>query len=168
MTSQADDSMPSLAYRRLMGLVDPDNQRETISSAEYRERFGQTANDLLRNLDSSHVDTEPECKTEFGQWLEFVSPHPVVAEYGFLPDRKFRADWAIPELKLLFEYDGINAKAHASANGVFRDSEKGNLAQLAGWMFLRVNARSLREESGYTMAMRAISQQGERLSFPPT
>lgn len=147
------DTMTSGAYKRLIGLTDPDAQQE-MSAAEYLERFGQTANALLRNLDSSAVDTETPAKTEFGEWLRAVSPHPVEAEYKFLADRRFRADWAVPELRLLFEYDGV--MHHATKAGAWRDAEKANLAQLSGWMFIRVNSASLKDGSGYAIAGCAI------------
>lgn len=145
------------AYLELVGAAEGPAE---ITAAEFVQMRGNpmSASDLVprRNLDSSMVDTETPAKTEFGEWLRKVSPYPIETEYCGIPDRLFRFDWAIPALMVAFEYDGINAKAHASANGVFRDSEKGNLAQLAGWILIRVNARSLREGNGYTMAERAI------------
>lgn len=145
-------------YRRLMGLIDPDAQQE-MSAAEYNRLVKpKTANDLLRSLDSSHVDTEPAVKTAFGAWLDLVSPYPVLREHRGIPGRLFRFDWAIAAVLLAFEYDGV--KDHATRRGSERDAEKGNLAQLAGWLFIRVNSGSLRNGTGYQMAMDAFQDRG--------
>jgi very-short-patch-repair endonuclease len=58
-------------------------------------------------------------------------PEPV-REYKFLSDRKFRADFAWIEQKLIVEIDG-----HSSGAGIRRDYERDVLAMLAGWRVLR-------------------------------
>jgi hypothetical protein len=71
------------------------------------------------------------------------------AEVVFLPGRKFRADWLWwgPPRKVILEVDGglfrggkgggSATGGHSSARGILRDQEKGNLAQLAGFLYLR-------------------------------
>ena len=61
------------------------------------------------------------------------------AEYKFLPDRKFRFDWALPDKKWAIEYEGImSAKSrHTSVTGYTNDLRKYNLAVLNGWRVLR-------------------------------
>lgn len=56
--------------------------------------------------------------------------------------RKWRFDFAIPELKLAFEYEGIfSAKArHTTVKGYMGDCEKYNTAVLLGWKVLRFTA----------------------------
>ena len=81
----------------------------------------------------------------------------VVPEYKFLPDRKFRADWYIPSLSLLIEYEGImSAKSrHTSVTGYSKDSEKYNLATLAGYRILRyttMNYKDLPKHLDYLLA----------------
>lgn len=149
------DEMSSAHYRRLMGLSDVDTMAE-LDAESYRRLVEQgTANGLLRNLDSSKVDTETPAKTEFGEWLDAVSPVPVLREYRGIPGRRFRFDWFVGEpLNIAFEYDGV--AHHTTQAGAWRDAEKGNLAQLAGIMFIRVNARTLRDGSGYTVANKAL------------
>lgn len=60
-------------------------------------------------------------------------------EYKFHPIRKWRADIAIPILKVLAEFDGImSAKSrHTSVTGFSKDCEKTNQAQILGWKVLR-------------------------------
>lgn len=74
--------------------------------------------------------------------------HEVVTEYKFCPDRKFRADYYLPGLNLLVEYEGIGSGAdngraysgasrHTTAAGYAKDCEKYNIAQILGFRLLR-------------------------------
>ena len=90
-------------------------------------------------------------KSELEELLDFQIkavglPEPE-REYQFYPDRKFRADFAWIKQKLLVEVEGgIWAKgAHARPRGILRDMEKGNLAALGGWMYLRVSGADIKE-----------------------
>lgn len=61
----------------------------------------------------------------------------VIAEYKFLTDRKFRADWLVND-KILIEYEGIKGKSrHTSITGYSNDCEKYNLAQIHGFVVMR-------------------------------
>lgn len=62
-----------------------------------------------------------------------------VLEHKFHPSRKWRADIAIPSLKVLIEWEGImSAKSrHTSVKGFSSDCEKYNSAALCGWVVLR-------------------------------
>lgn len=64
---------------------------------------------------------------------------PYQKEYKFLTDRKFRADFFLPEYDTIIEYEGIMSQKsrHTSVVGYSKDSEKYNLAQLAGFKVLR-------------------------------
>lgn len=66
------------------------------------------------------------------------------AEYRFCPNRRFRADWYVPSLNVLIEYEGIfGGKArHTSVVGYSTDCEKYNLAQLLGYKLLRYTAKN--------------------------
>lgn len=150
-------TLTAAEYRRLVGATPADAQVE-MDAESYRRLIGGTGADGLlpqRNLDSSQVDTESPAKVEFAEWLDLASPYPVLREHRFLaPERQFRADWAIEELKLILEFDGV--VHHTTLRGAWRDAEKGNLAQLHGWMFLRVNSASIRDGSAYEVVERAI------------
>lgn len=88
----------------------------------------------------------------------------VEREVRFHPERKWRADWFLPDQvdprsgapsPVIIEYDGIlhagrNA-SHGSIAGVLRDAEKGNAAQALGYRFLRANAKSIEDGSFFRL-----------------
>lgn len=63
-------------------------------------------------------------------------------EYKFLPDRKFRFDFAIPDKKIAIEYEGLfsNKSRHTTVIGYSNDAEKYNAATIRGWRVLRYTA----------------------------
>ena len=160
--AEMSETMDAAEYRKLIGQT---NDIPTEMSAEQYRRAVGVASGLLprQNLDSSNVDTEPAVKTEFAEWLDLVSPYPVLREHRFLaPLRQFRADWCIVELRIIVEYDGV--VHHTTIAGAWRDALKGNLAQIAGWMFLRVNARSIRSGEAHELVEQAIEAAQERVA----
>lgn len=75
-----------------------------------------------------------------------------IYEYQFCPDRRFRADFYIPSLNVLVEYEGIfkgtdngkysGASRHTSVLGYSTDCEKYNLATVLGYRVLRYTAKN--------------------------
>lgn len=65
-----------------------------------------------------------------------------VTEHQFDSIRKFRFDWAIIDLKLAIEYEGIISEKsrHTSLDGFSKDCTKYNLAIANGWRVLRYTA----------------------------
>ncbi len=65
----------------------------------------------------------------------------VVPEYKFHPKRRWRFDYAVPDLMIAVEIEGgIFAKSrlgHSSGSGIKKDMEKYNMATLMGWKVLR-------------------------------
>jgi len=63
-------------------------------------------------------------------------------EYQFDEVRKFRFDWAVEELKLGIEYEGIFSEksGHTTISGYTKDIAKYNLATKLGWKILRYTA----------------------------
>lgn len=63
-------------------------------------------------------------------------------EFRFHPVRKWRFDFAIPEIKLAIEYEGIIAdkSRHTNIKGYTEDANKYNEAQKLGWKVLRYTA----------------------------
>lgn len=78
-------------------------------------------------------------------------------EFRFHPERKFRADWRVHYLlwagndkstgtwiptRVLVEYEGglysSGKRGHSSIAGIHRDIEKANLAQIEGYLMIRV------------------------------
>lgn len=60
------------------------------------------------------------------------------AEWYFYPERKWRFDYALPELKIAIEIDGgvFTGGRHSGGIGQKKDMEKMNAAVLTGWRVL--------------------------------
>ena len=67
------------------------------------------------------------------------------AEYRFDEIRRWRFDWAFPDLKISFEYNGLmSAKSrHTTLTGYTGDMEKTNKAQELGWRVYQYTALNL-------------------------
>jgi len=77
-------------------------------------------------------------------------------EYKFHPSRKWRADFAFIEQKILIEAEGgtFSGGRHTTGSGFEKDAEKYNTATLMGWRVLRFTARMI--QSG--QALQTIEQ----------
>lgn len=66
----------------------------------------------------------------------------LVREHQFLPNRKFRFDYAFLEVKVAIEYEGMFSikSRHLTISGYTRDIEKYNLAVSEGWSLVRTGA----------------------------
>ena len=64
------------------------------------------------------------------------------SEFIFSKERKFRFDWAVPQILVAIEYEGIFSEksGHTTLNGYKKDVEKYNLATKLGWKILRYTA----------------------------
>lgn len=84
-----------------------------------------------------------------------------VREYQFDPIRKWRADFAWPELGILVECEGglseYNRGRHMRTDGYVKDLEKYNVATLAGWMVLRFDYNTIQNGNAVIMIEHAIS-----------
>lgn len=74
-----------------------------------------------------------------------------VEELKFSKKRRFRFDFAIPNMKVGIEYEGLNSakSGHTTLVGYTSDCVKYNLAQLEGWIVLRytaINYKEIRED----------------------
>lgn len=65
-----------------------------------------------------------------------------VREHQFHHERKFRFDWAIPDLMIAIEYEGLMSEksGHTTISGYTKDCTKYNLAAIEGWKVLRYTA----------------------------
>jgi hypothetical protein len=75
-------------------------------------------------------------------------------EYRFDPERRWRADFAIPAFMALIEYEGIfgaGMSRHTTHKGYNGDLEKYNRATALGWRIIRVSA------SNYTTAIKTLN-----------
>jgi len=94
--------------------------------------------------EANKLDILKTLQTIFGEDM-------VVTEHIFHPTRKWRFDYAIPEIKLALEYhghagfikkgkDGNPVSGHSSIKGLTNDAEKMNSAIACGWRVLAFTA----------------------------
>lgn len=83
-------------------------------------------------------------------------------EHRFAPPRKFRFDFAWPEIKVAIEIDGGQwvGGRHTRGAGFLRDCEKLNLAALAGWTVLRFSGASVKSGEAARLTALALSMKG--------
>ena len=73
-------------------------------------------------------------------------PEPI-AEHQFALPRRWRFDYAWPDLKLALEVDGggwINGR-HSRGSGIEKDAEKQNTAVALGWRVLRASPAMVKD-----------------------
>lgn len=67
-------------------------------------------------------------------------------QYKFHASRKFLADFAWPEFRLIVEINGgtwMTKSGHNTGKGILRDYEKSNAAQLMGYTYLQFTGKEL-------------------------
>jgi len=82
----------------------------------------------------------------------------VVSEFQFHPTRKWRFDYAIPNLKIALEVEGgawTNGR-HTRGGGFIADMEKYNTGTLLGWRIFRVTPATLITDKTFKMLDSAI------------
>jgi very-short-patch-repair endonuclease len=81
-------------------------------------------------------------------------------EYRAIKGRMFRFDfaWTEPNHKLLVEVNGgtYTQGAHSTGQGIARDYEKANLAQLAGWRVLTFDCKAVKSGEAVEVVRRAL------------
>lgn len=72
-------------------------------------------------------------------WESFYPELPLEREHRFAPERRYRADFAHLESKVIVEIQGgiwvRQRTSHSSGTGIHRDCEKLCLAQSMGWAY---------------------------------
>lgn len=72
----------------------------------------------------------------------------LVKEFKFCPNRKWRSDYAITEIRILIEIEGgvfMKKAGHNSISGILRDIEKYNEASYLGFKVFRLSAATVNE-----------------------
>jgi very-short-patch-repair endonuclease len=79
-------------------------------------------------------------------------------EYKFAPKRRWRFDFAWPELMLAVEIEGgvWSGGRHTSGVGFTADCEKYNEATILGWRVLRVTGQQVKGLQAYEWTKRLI------------
>ena len=87
-------------------------------------------------------------------------------EHRFAPPRKWRVDFAWPELMVALEVEGgtMTGGRHTRGRGFELDAEKYNEAALSGWLLLRVTGAMVKDGRALRTAEKAIERamQGEQ------
>ena len=86
----------------------------------------------IQDKSINKIEIDPKDFIEFALKQSTLS---FVKEYQFDKERKFRFDWALPEFKYYFEYDGLQSEksGHTTLLGFTKDTEKRALATDLGW-----------------------------------
>ena len=107
---------------------------ETLTAADYRALVAKKRQPTNRHKGS-------KAKAEIEMILKLFGRH-YEKELKFHPERKWRFDFAIPEMKVAIEYEGLMSEKsrHTTISGFTNDSEKYNAAQALGWKVLRYTA----------------------------
>lgn len=98
-------------------------------------------------------------RRKFRAWCKSEGiPTPTHEFHYAKPERKFRADFAWPALRILLEVQGgvYTRQAHGSISGVLKDNERSNEANIRGWCLLRVLPRDLYSPATADLLWRAI------------
>ena len=84
-------------------------------------------------------------ETLFGLHIAALDVPTPTREYRFHPTRKWRIDFAWPELMLAVEIEGAiwTAGRHTRGGGVVADMEKYNTLSAAGWRLLRFDGKAV-------------------------
>lgn len=79
-------------------------------------------------------------------------------EYRFMPERRFRADFAYPDRRILIEVEGgVYSKGrHVRGSGYTADCEKYTLAALEGWIVLRFTSEHVKSGWAREIISRAV------------
>lgn len=120
---------------------------EGANEPKARKR-GKRPSDKLKTTLNGKVSIEKESIKKLLWWYKrqgLIADY--VEELQFHDVRKFRFDWAIPDLKIAIEYEGLMSKksGHTTIGGYTSDCTKYNLAQISGWKVLRYTAKNYRD-----------------------
>lgn len=119
----------SAAEAKKLGILPPGKKRPRKAPA------GEAAN-----------ESEPVWLAQVRAVAALVSPLPSKTEYYFHDTREWRFDFAVPALKVAFEYEGIFSKKsrHTTVSGYTKDIEKYNAAAIDGWIVIRATAMTMK------------------------
>jgi very-short-patch-repair endonuclease len=70
-------------------------------------------------------------------------------EYRFCPERRWRFDYAYPDVKIAIEQEGgaYSGGRHTRGSGFIKDMEKYNKAVMLGWRVLRYTPDQMLDEA---------------------
>lgn len=80
------------------------------------------------------------------RWGVHLKGPPLQREYYFHSERRWRFDYAIPEIKVAIEIEGGTKGRHQRIIGFTEDCEKYNAAGLLGWTVFRFSTLMVDKE----------------------
>lgn len=85
-----------------------------------------------------------------------------VEEFKFHPERKWRFDFAYPDLKIAIEVEGgtWSGGRHTRGSGYEKDCEKYNTACLLGWSVLRFTSSMIKRGEAINTIEKALKEVG--------
>lgn len=100
------------------------------------------------------------CKNGYSKIYEQLLGGEWWAEWPFHPTRKWRFDYACPELKIAIEVDGgiFTGGRHSGGVGQLRDFEKGNAACAMGWYVFHTAPEDMHDLEFRKLVLEAIKE----------
>lgn len=135
---------------------------ERISIADYQRLFQEpTKKGVI------HEKPKTDYKRIFLDQLKFAGiPDPQV-EKTFHPTRKWRFDFCWPNVLIAVEYQGIygkNKTGHQAVQFLNRDYEKAIEAQLLGWLYIPITAKTVGDGKALQWVERAFQLREGKLN----
>jgi len=103
-------------------------------------------------------DNRSELERTLETQLKTYRAPPWVAEYRFHPSRKWRFDFAWPDLMIAVECEGgtYSRGRHTRGGGFAADCEKYNAAAMLGWCVLRYPGKAIKSGEAVREIVEAI------------
>lgn len=128
-------------YVRVGDLYFPPGTHEVLTFKPSKKKRNQTIKTGWTD-DSRNIKNKEKYRDGFIRLVKIELGLDVWPEFYFSPERLYRLDYAIPDLKIGIEVNGgvwsKGNSGHSSGTGIMRDYEKSNLAQTLGWKILSV------------------------------
>lgn len=148
--------MNSSAVARLLKQLSPDiielNEETLLNAAKRRPMLRQKPledpGEVAPGAEGKKSDRARILEDKFlANWTALGGPI-LIREFRFDTARRWRFDFALPDLRIAFEIQGglyAPQTGHRSLEGVQRDYEKINAAQLQGWKVFQLSSHALQD-----------------------
>ena len=102
-----------------------------------------------------------ELENTFAFQIKAVGLSDPKRQYKFHGTRKFLADFAWPEYRIIVEVNGgtwMTKSGHNTGVGIHRDYEKSNCAQLMGYRYLQYTGKEVNDGSAIAEILEVIGR----------
>lgn len=140
--------MNSAALARLLKTLSPDiiELNEDVLQSVGKRRPLRRVTPLESEPTPAPVNPRTVLEERFLRNWTLLDGCKLQREYRFDDVRRWRFDFAIPNIKVAFEIQGglyAPQTGHRSKEGVERDMEKLNAAQLQGWQVFQISSKAM-------------------------